>query len=555
MNHDTIPIATMNPEITSEPLPGPMSASNTPAPDGLGEAVEGQTRQFRSQVGHISRQSGIFFAGTLFSVAAAYLFKIYLARVLGAHDLGVYALGMTMVGFFGIFNGLGLPQSAVRFVASYTAQGKFKQLHALLWRGGGMLLAVTTLFAVVFLVLGRWLAIRFYHAPDLVPYLPWFALTMLTGAMSFFYGKILAGYRDLGRRTIIINFVGSPLMMLVTVILIAQGLGLRGYLTAQIFSGAVVCFLLLWAVRKLTPVSARFSANRGTMLDREVWSFSAAMLGIGLMEFLIVQVDKVALGFYRGAREVGIYSVAAAVVAYVPLALSSVNQIFSATISDLHTRGERALLGRLFQSITKWVIALTVPLACVIVVFARPLMRIFGPDFEVGWPILIIGTVGQLVNCGVGSVGYLLLMSGNEKRLIKIQTVMATVMVVLCAALVPLWGIVGAAVAAAITNAGINVWNLLQVRSALGLLPYNRSYAHLFLPSAATVAVTVLLRKNSAIFGHDWIAVLASAVVAYTVFGAIAVTFGLDADDRLIAKAILLRIRGIAGLGTAGAEP
>ena len=47
-------------------------------------------------------------------------------------------------------------------------------------------------------------------------------------------------------------------------------------------------------------------------------------------------------------------------------------------------------------------IALTVPLACVIVVFARPLMRIFGPDFEVGWPILIIGTVGQLVNCGVG---------------------------------------------------------------------------------------------------------------------------------------------------------
>jgi O-antigen/teichoic acid export membrane protein len=418
-----------------------------------------------------------------------------------------------------------------------------------------MLLAVTTLFAVVFLVLGRWLAIGFYHAPDLAPYLPWFALTMLTGAMSFFYGKVLAGYRDLGRRTIIINFVGSPLMMLVTVILIAQGFGLRGYLTAQIFSGAVVCFLLLWAVRTLTPISARFSANRGTRLDGEVWSFSAAMLGIGLMEFLMVQVDKVALGFYRGAREVGIYSVAAAVVAYVPLALSSVNQIFSPTISDLHTRGERALLGRLFQSLTKWVIALTVPLACVIVVFARPLMRIFGPDFEAGWPILIIGTVGQLVNCGVGSVGYLLLMSGNEKRLIKIQTVMATVMVVLCAALVPLWGIVGAAVAAAITNMGINVWNLLQVRRALGLLPYNRSYTHLFLPSAATLGVTVLIRKNSATFGHDWIAVLASAVLAYTVFGAIAVMFGLDADDRLIAKAILLRIRGIVGRGSAGAEP
>jgi hypothetical protein len=101
---------------------------------------------------------------------------------------------------------------------------------------------------------------------------------------------------------------------------------------------------------------------------------------------------------------------------------------------------------------------------------------------------------------------------------------------------------------------GINAWNLLQVRSALGLLPYNRSYMHLFLPSAATMGVTLLLRKNSVVFGHDWIAVLASAVVAYTVFGAIAVMLGLDADDRLIVKAIWLRVRGFFGPGTSEAQ-
>ena len=146
---------------------------------------------------------------------------------------------------------------------------------------------------------------------------------------------------------------------------------------------------------------------------------------------------------------------AAAVVVYVPLVLSSVNQIFAPTISDLHMRGDHVLLARLFQSLTKWVVGLTLPLAIVIVVFARPFMRIFGPDFEAGWPILIIGTLGQLVNCGVGSVGYLLLMSGNEKRLIKVQIAMAAMMVACSAALVPIWGIVGASVAAALTNVGI----------------------------------------------------------------------------------------------------
>src|ERR1700738_3894828 len=133
----------------------------------------------------------------------------------------------------------------------------------------------------------------------------------------------------------------------------------------------------------------------------------------------MVHVDKVALGHYLNAQDVGVYSVAAAVVVYVPLVLQSVNKIFSPTIADLHTRGGHALLSRLFQSLTKWVIGLTTPLAAVVIVFARPIMRIFGPDFAEGWPILVIGTLGQLINCGVGSVGYLLLMSGNQKRLIR----------------------------------------------------------------------------------------------------------------------------------------
>jgi O-antigen/teichoic acid export membrane protein len=192
------------------------------------EASQAQTQKFRSEVGHISRQSGIFFAGTLFSLAAAYVFKVYLARVLGAHDLGLYALGMTLVGFLGIFNGLGLPQSAVRFVAEYVAAGKFQHLRALLWRGAAILLAVNIFFSLLFLISGRWIAIRFYHSPVLVPYLPWFALIMLTGALTFFYSKVLAGYRDLGRRTVITNFVGTPLMMLLTVVVVSYGQGLRG---------------------------------------------------------------------------------------------------------------------------------------------------------------------------------------------------------------------------------------------------------------------------------------------------------------------------------------
>ena len=506
--------------------------------------TDGGAQKFRSQVGHISRQSGVYFAGTLFTAATGYLFKVYLARVLGPAALGLYALGMTLVSFIGIFNTLGLPQSAVRFVAEYKARAKFKELHALLWRGSGLLLAANIVFAVILLTFGRWIAIRFYRSPALTMYLPLFALIMISGLLSNFYGKVLAGYRDLKLRTLIVSFVGSPLNMILAVGLISIGMGLRGYLVAQVMSGVIVLVLLIVVVRRLTPVEARFFGQTGSTPAKEIWSFSAAMLGIGFLEFAMSQVDRVALGFYLGAREVGIYSVAAALVAYVPLALGSVNQIFAPTIADLYARADRALLTRLFQSLTKWILGITFPLALVVILLARPLMRIFGHDFENGWPILVIGAIGQLVNCGVGSVGYLLLMSGHEKQLIKVQIVMATVMVVSSAALIPIWGIYGAAIAAAITNIGMNALNLLEVRRVLHMSPYNRSYIHLLLPAALTTAAVLAVERFSYVFHHDWIAVAVALITAYSVFPAVFYLLaGLDDDDRLIASALRSRLR------------
>src|ERR1035437_8737160 len=97
------------------------------------------------------------------------------------------------------------------------------------------------------------------------------------------------------------------------------------------------------------------------------------------------------------------------------------------------------------------ILGLTIPLITMLLIFAHPLMRIFGRDFEAGWSVLVIGTLGELIDCGVGSVGFLLL-SGNERRLLRIQMMMSAGIVGFNLLLIPRWGIVGAAIASAITN-------------------------------------------------------------------------------------------------------
>src|SRR6516162_1441346 len=94
-------------------------------------APEGESHK---HVRTVLTQSSVFFVGSIFTTATSYLFKVYVARILGAEQLGIYALGMTFVGFFGVFNALGLPQSAVRFVSAYMGSGQIEELRSFLFR-------------------------------------------------------------------------------------------------------------------------------------------------------------------------------------------------------------------------------------------------------------------------------------------------------------------------------------------------------------------------------------------------------------------------------------
>ena len=505
--------------------------------------------RFRREMGQISRHSAVFFAGTLFTALAGYLFKIYLARVLGAEALGIYTLGMTIVGFFGLFNGLGLPQAAVRFVAAYSATEQWQRLHALLRRAFGLLGPANIVLAATMLVVGPWLARSLYHAPALVPYLRLFAMVMILGAFTTFLGQVLAGYKDVALRTVITNFVGSPLNIVFAIVLISLGLGLRGYLLAQIASMVVVLLLLLAAAWRLTPREARQASPTAVPFEREVFWFSAAVFGVSILEFALAQTDKILLGAFLDVRQVGIYSVAAALAGFVPVALQSVNQIFSPTIADLHARGERALLGRLFQTLAKWVLGLTLPLAFVMIIFSKPLMRLFGTAFEAGWIVLSLGTLGQLVNAGVGSVGYLLLMSGNQARLIRVQVIMAVFMVAATFGLVRPFGIAGVALATALTNAFSNYLYLRQVRAALQLSPYNRTYLRLLGPGIASLALTVGFRLlvRSLDLHPEWFWIGIALVAAYASFCGLALLAGLESDDKMIVAAIRHRVLGALG--------
>jgi len=504
-------------------------------------------REFHRRMASISRQSAVYFAGTILTTAAGFFFKIFLARKLGAEPLGIYTLGMTIVGLLGLFNALGLPTAATRFVAAYCARGEMARLGTFL-RGSLSLLSVCNLlFGSLLLVIGPWVAVHFYHLPALSPYLWAFALIMFLGVLNTFLGQVMAGYHDVSRRTLITHFLGVPANILFAVILISIGFRLHGYLAAQVASALLVFVLLARSVWKMTPPKSRTFGPLAPV-QREVVTFSAAAFGTAGLEFVLGQADKILLGRYLDVRQVGIYAVAMALVGFVPIALQSVNQIFSPTISELHATRNHSMLQLLYATLTKWVLILTIPLALTMIVFARPLMAIFGPSFAPGAAVLAIGAAGQLLNCAVGSVGFLLLMSGNQFQLVKIQAMNAILLIALGLILVPRMGTIGAALATAITVITTNLWLLKAVRSKLKLFPYNSSYLKLVFPTLLSTGVLLALAHGFVGMRSNWGFVLVAIVAAYGSFLAIIWISGLDSYDREIAQSLWTKIsRGVLG--------
>lgn len=496
--------------------------------------------RFRWHLSDIGRQSSVSLAGTIFTMVVGYVFRVYLARELGPRLLGWNALGIGLYSVCKLLGEVGLPAAALRYAGVYSASAD-NRLSIFFWRSLFWTLAGTCALASI-VTLGRyWISLRLFHDLELSRYLPLYALLIPVGAASSFLVQMTSGLRMVARATFVTRFISFPFMVISTVLALAFGWSLWGYIAAQV-AGEILTLCLIAAMLW----RSRFVHFPGTGiaqgLDSETRCFAASMLGMGLLTFLGGHADRLILGFYLSAKQVGIYAIASSAAALNVIFLQAVNSIFAPTIASLHQQGEHDLLLRLYQTLTKWIIAFSLPLIFVFLIFSRTIMGLFGADFQVGWLILAIVTLGELVNCATGSVGYLLLMSGNQNSILRVRLVLAGLLTLANLALIPHFGVTAAAVVSATGTILSNIAYLAIVRWRLQLFPYNRSYLKLFAPSSAALLLLLILHAKIA-SGVSAILVLcaAASLAAAVLLGGFA-CFGLSDDDRFIVDIVKCKL-------------
>ncbi len=420
--------------------------------------------------GPIARDAAGTFALRIFQTGIRFAISLLLARLLGAEGYGAYSFALACVGVLSVPALLGFDGLLLRELAGYQARSRGALLQGILRRARQL----TGLASLALLLAGAgatWvLSAQLERPMSMALWIGLLALPILTQTRVI--QAALIGLRRVMMAQVP-GMVVHPVLFLALIGAFAvprQGSIDAAFVIALYGASALAAWVLAtWFLGR---------ARRALESPPAPEYRTAAWLRCGLpfaltsgLNVLGASLGVLMLGVMRGPAETGIFGVAMAAAMLVSLPLMAINTPLAPAVSAAFADGDKAELQRLATKAARGAFFICVPLALIYVTLGHWVLRLFGEDFTAGFTALVIMTVGQMVNAGAGSVGLLLQMTGHERDVAVGLTIAVAVNLALNLALIPVWGVNGAALGAA---ANTILWNALlafRVYRKLGIRP------------------------------------------------------------------------------------
>lgn len=189
--------------------------------------------------------------------------------------------------------------------------------------------------------------------------------------------------------------------------------------------------------------------------------FSAPLMVATLLLQLMTWMDILMLGYFSTSRVVGLYDGVRPLVRIIPIVWQGMIFMYIPLVSGMYAKNNLASIRRVYFVLTKWFASATVPLVLVFLFFpASTLTAVFGSSFTVAAPALQLLAVAFCTGNLIGPTGATLIAMGHTRVLMGINLVSAVVNFGLNVALIPDFGLIGAAAA---TTVAIVLRNLLRL--------------------------------------------------------------------------------------------
>ncbi|MCR9518293.1 oligosaccharide flippase family protein [Vibrio alginolyticus] len=199
---------------------------------------------------------------------------------------------------------------------------------------------------------------------------------------------------------------------------------------------------------------------------------SAKQVWVGSIFTNVLQWGSLVIaGFFISTAELGLLAAAQRTSLLIGFVLITINFVVAPVFASLYKERQMRKLQNLSRLACRANVGLAIVPVIICTLFPEFVMQLFGGEFLAAAPLLVVLSLGQLVNVATGSVGFLLLMSGHERTMKYITISSGMVSICLLVTLCQMFGVIGAAWAMAIGIAIQNLAALYFVKRYLGFFP------------------------------------------------------------------------------------
>lgn len=408
---------------------------------------------------------GINSLSKLCNIGAIFLTSVFLSRALGAEGFGVYSYALAFLGLLFTPLSASISNLLVRELSlgDMTLQRSIDQ-SVVGWSAS----FVRTIWIASICICG----LAWVFLTETVNIEARLVYTMATIALLFILTETrTCGLIQSNGRVVLAQITGQvfrPVLYIIMLVLTYYFQTVDSFTASTAMAVyAMACFFSVVFSRLLLSYRFHFQ-NTSAEIVRDTsprwFPKLGPLLFVSVLGVLNGQVDIIILGLMVPDTEIGIYRAVLQFSFLLSVGLLVVNTSISHQISGLKTGVSLESVQSSLDKAFMFLMLTTVPAAIFLLLAPQEILStFFGGQFGVGKTALQVHTLAQLVNSIFGSVGIILLMTGNERFVKKALLASLLVKISLCALLIPSNGMVGASIA---SLGGVLVSNIYMWRSS-----------------------------------------------------------------------------------------
>ena len=372
---------------------------------------------------------------------------VLLVRLLGKAEYGIYSYILSLVYVLILPAEFGISNLIVRETAQGVAKDKPSSISGI-WRWS---ISITLGFSAVIIFItgaGAYLFGADYFSRLELVTLFWALLLMPFQALVHLSSAALRGLKNvvLGQLPdlLVIPGVFSILFLLFSLIF-PQKLSSTNAMALRAISTIIAFIFSLILLIKKVPSAIR---RAKPIYQGRIWLASALPLGLSSgLSMVKTRSTILIMGLFVSPGDIGTFQISVSTAAIAALLLHATNSILAPQFASLNAQGEKRKLQRLVTFSSRIIFGFNLGVTLIFIIFGKILISfVFGPELIEAYIPLLIILAGQSINSLVGSVAFLLNMTGYEKDVMKVIGISTLANILITLIITPIWGIIGAAV-------------------------------------------------------------------------------------------------------------